>query len=195
MKLGCRRTTTKNRRTTTNFKIIITIKSKTISKDFQAEQLSLIFSKDENNDIEKEEKLKVFADFRRKFLDIAIKEINNNSHLDITNLKVEPIKTGKKITSLYFTFKKKMNVQNMNAEEKKCYDYFLSFGFAETQILHLLNRIGYENMYAMFNDKISTKKSEYGFRFYHKSTKNEIKSLSGFLYENVFNNYLKPIKD
>lgn len=173
----------------------ITIKSKTISKDFQAEQLSLIFSKDENNDIEKEEKLKVFADFRRKFLDIAIKEINNNSHLDITNLKVEPIKTGKKITSLYFTFKKKMNVQNMNAEEKKCYDYFLSFGFAETQILHLLNRIGYENMYAMFNDKISTKKSEYGFRFYDKSTKNEIKSLSGFLYENVFNNYLKPIKD
>lgn len=173
----------------------ITIKSKTLNIDLQAEQLSLIFSKDETNDIETVEKLKVFADFRKKFLDVAINEINNNPYLDITNLKFEPIKTGNKITSLYFTFKKKMNVENMSDEEKKCYDYFLSFGLKETQILHLLNRIGYENMYNMFNDKISSKKSEYGFRFYDKLKGTEIKKLSGFLYENVFNKILKTIKD
>lgn len=173
----------------------ITIKSKTLNTDLQAEQLSLIFSKDENNDIEKVEKLKVFADFRKKFLEVAIKEINNNTNLDITNLKVEPIKTGNKITSLYFTFKKKMNLQNMNAEEQKCYDYFISFGLNDTQIFHLLNRIGYENMYNEFNDKISTKKSVYGNVFFDRNTEKEIKNLSGFLYENVFNNILKPIKD
>lgn len=173
----------------------ITIKSKTLNSDLQAEQLSLIFSKDENNDIEKVEKLKVFADFRKKFLNIAISEINNNPHLDITNLKVEPLKTGNKITSLYFTFKKKMNLHNMNSEELKCYEYFLSFGLAENQILHLLNRIGYENMYSMFNAKISSKKDLYGYKFFDKSTQKEINNLSGFLYENVFDTYLKGDKD
>lgn len=173
----------------------ITIKSKTLNTDLQAEQLSLIFSKDENNDIEKVEKLKVFADFRKKFLNIAINEINNNPQLDITNLKVEPLKTGNKITSLYFTFKKKMNIENMNADELKCYEYFLSFGLRETQILHLLNRIGYENMYSMFNAKISSKKDVYGYKFFDKSTQKEINKLSGFLYDNVFNSYLKSDKD
>lgn len=173
----------------------ITIKSKILNTDLQAEQLSLIFSKDENNDIEKVEKLKVFADFRKKFLNTAINEINNNPHLDITSLKVEPLKTGNKITSLYFTFKKKMNIENMNADELKCYEYFLSFGLRESQILHLLNRIGYENMYSLFNSKISSKKDTYGYKFFDKSTQKEIKKLSGFLYDNVFNNYLKSDKD
>lgn len=169
----------------------ITIKSKTLNIDLQAEQLSLIFSKDENNDIEKVEKLKVFYEFKRRFLDVAVAEINNNMLLDITNLKFEALKTGNRVTSLYFTFKKKMNKENMSDEELKCYNYFIGWGMAETQVLHLLNRIGYENMYSEFNAKITSKKTQYGYLFYDKSTQKEIKNLSGFLYENVFPNILK----
>lgn len=173
----------------------ITIKSKSLNTDLQAEQLSLIFSKDEDNDIEKVEKLKVFYEFRRKFLDIAIAEINDNPHLDITNLKFEPIKTGTRVTSLYFTFKKKANKENLSEDELKCYNYFTDFGLTESQVLHLINRIGYENMYSQFNDKITSKKDIYGYKFYDKSTQKEINKLSGFLYENVFHNILKSFKD
>lgn len=169
----------------------ITIKLKGSNVTAEAEQLSLIFSNEETNDIEKVEKLAVFSDFKRRFLDGAIREINNNPQLDITNLKFTTIKTGNKVTTLHFTFKKKMNKENMSEEELKCYKYFIDFGLTESQIFLVLDRIGYENMYASFNAKITSKKSPYGYKFYDITTDSEIKNLAGFLYEKVFNEYLK----
>lgn len=169
----------------------ITIKLKGSNVTAEAEQLSLIFSNEETNDIEKVEKLAVFSDFKRRFLDGAIREINNNPQLDITNLKFTTIKTGNKVTTLHFTFKKKMTKENMSEEELKCYKYFIDFGLTESQIFLILDRIGYENMYASFNAKIASKKSPYGYKFYDITTNSEIKNLAGFLYEKVFNDYLK----
>lgn len=169
----------------------ITIKLKGSNVSAEAEQLNLIFSNDETNDIEKVEKLTVFSDFKRRFLDVAINEINNNPQLDITNLKFTTLKTGNKITTLHFTFKKKMNKENMSDEELKCFNYFVNFGLTENQIFIVLDRIGYENMYASFNAKIVSKKSSYGYKFYDNTTNSEIKNLAGFLYEKVFNEYLK----
>ncbi|MCY1659295.1 replication initiation protein [Chryseobacterium sp. SL1] len=169
----------------------ITIKLKGTNISAEAEQLGLIFSNEETNDIEKVEKLAVFSDFKRRFLDGAIREINNNPQLDITNLKFTTIKTGNKVTTLHFTFKKKMNKENMSEEELKCYKYFIDFGLTESQIFLVLDRIGYENMYASFNAKIASKKSSYGYKFYDITTNSEIKNLAGFLYEKVFNDYLK----
>lgn len=169
----------------------ITIKLKGSNVSAEAEQLNLIFSNDETNDIEKVEKLTVFSDFKRRFLDVAINEINNNPQLDITNLKFTTLKTGNKITTLHFTFKKKMNKENMSDEELKCFNYFVNFGLTESQIFIVLDRIGYENMYASFNAKIVSKKSSYGYKFYDNTTNSEINNLAGFLYEKVFNEYLK----
>lgn len=169
----------------------ITIKLKGSNVSAEAEQLNLIFSNDETNEIEKVEKLTVFSDFKRRFLDVAINEINNNPQLDITNLKFTTLKTGNKITTLHFTFKKKMNKENISDEELKCFNYFVNFGLTESQVFIVLDRIGYENMYASFNAKIVSKKSSYGYKFYDNTTNSEINNLAGFLYEKVFNEYLK----
>lgn len=173
--------------------ISIKIKDKEITPE--AEQLSLIFSKEENNNIEKIERLPAFYDFKRRFLDIAINEINNNAKLDITNLKFETLKTGNKVTSLRFTFKKKLNKENMSEEETRCFNYFVGFGLTESQVFFLLNRIGYQNMYNSFKEKIGHKKGPYGRVFFELSTNTEIKNLPGFLYETVFADFLKYQKD
>ena len=51
-------------------------------------------------DIVQLEKLKIFAEFKRNFLDGAIKNINKDPLLDISIIGYDKLKTGNKITHL-----------------------------------------------------------------------------------------------
>ena len=161
--------------------------SKNIDVSEEEIQLQLVFSKDDSNlNYERIERFTKFNEFKRNFLDRAVTAINDNFKLDITNLKYETLRTGKKISHIHFTFKKVMNLENMNDQEKICNSHFINFGLQENQILFLLNRIGHEIMYKKFNDKIDRKKTIYGVKYFDKVTDEEIKNLAGFLYDNVF---------
>lgn len=153
----------------------------------EEKQLQLIFSKNDESNYERIEKLTAFNDFKKKFIDIAVLAINNNPKLDITNLKYTTRRTGRKITHITFTFKKVLNNQNIDNDEKTCFNHFINFGLNEKQILFVMNRIGYENMYNRFNEYIERKKDNtFGVQYYSKADGKLIKNLSGFLYEKVF---------
>ena len=55
-----------------------------------------------------------------------------------------------------------------------------------------MNRIGYENMYNMFNLTIRREKvSGFGIKYYDIKTGEQIIKIGGFLYEYVFHEILK----
>ena len=62
-------------------------------------QLELVFSNGSTK-YKKVEKLKIFAEFKRNFLDGAIKNINKDPLLDISIIGYDKLKTGNKITHL-----------------------------------------------------------------------------------------------
>ena len=158
-------------------------------------QLELLFNEDsKDHDFMKVEYLKIWGEFKRVFLDPAVEEINNNSKLDIDNLTYITKKTGRKITGLEFKFKKRIRIETLKQEELKCLNYFLTYGLSESQILYLLQRIGYEEMYRRLN-KMLTYNSNYDNKHssnYRRNvwieieTNQEIQNLGGYMYEKMF---------
>ena len=153
-------------------------------------QLRLLFGSD-SQDYIKIEKYEKFSDFR-KFLERACKTIESNPKLDINNLSFKFIKSGKKVTHLEFSFKKYLNNENLSADESKCKDYLISFGLSETQVFLLLNKIGHVTIYSKLSSKIRYEKDKLkGYKYFDRETNKEINNLAGFLYTNVFGDYLK----
>ena len=127
-------------------------------------------------------------------MDPAIEEFNNNSNLDISNIISTPIKIGRKITGLHFTFQKRLNKETMQPEMLNAIKQFTDYGLNENQIIFLMQRIGYKEMYnrfmnaLIFNRNYDDKTSKY-FRqkiWFANATGEEIKNLGGYLYNKVF---------
>lgn len=158
-------------------------------------QLKLLFQGDgEHEEYKRQEYLKSWSEFKRVFLDPAIEEFNQNPKLDISNIKYETIKTGRKITGIHFMFQKKLDLENLNEEMQNAVKYFKNYGLGEKQILFLLQRIGYKVMFSRVNEAITfnrnyDKRDSQYYRqkiWFDNKTGNEIKNLGGFLYEKVF---------
>ncbi len=158
-------------------------------------QLELLFSEETPPiDIERVEYLKVWGEFKRVFLDPAVEEINKNSKLDIDHLTYIPKKTGRKITGIEFKFKKRIRKESLSEEEIKAMNYFISYGLNEKQVVFLLQRLGYAEMYKRlneaitFNNQYDNKDSKLYRRnvWFENNSGNEIKNLGGFLYEKLF---------
>lgn len=161
----------------------------------EEKQLMLVFSKEEeeNSKYKKYERLPKFGEFRVKFLDKAVKSINENEKLDIKDLEYETIKKGQKVVSLKFTFLKITSVDNFNQEEKACYDLLIKFQMKHKQVLYLMNRISSEKIFEMMNDKIEQVevKPNLPKQLFDKETNTRIQNIGGFLYEKVFGEILK----
>lgn len=164
------------------------------SKDWQ-KQLTLIFDKTDISDqYERVELLSRWAEFRRVFLDPAVEDINSNPNLDISNLKYETIKLGRKVTNLHFTFQRRYSATDLDEAHKTALKQFVEFGLNERQVLYLFQRIGFRNMYdrfnksATFNNFYDSKESKHYHRkvWFENKTGKEIQNLGGFLYEKVF---------
>ena len=71
-------------------------------------------------------------------------------------------------------------------------DYLISFGLSETQVFLLLNKIGHVTIYSKLSSKIRYEKDKLkGYKYFDRETNKEINNLAGFLYTNVFGDYLK----
>lgn len=167
--------------------------------DYQEEtpqmQLKLLF---ENESIpenyKRVEYLQVWGEFKRVFLDPAIEAFNSNNKLDISNIHYEPIKTGRKITGLVFTFQKRLDEENLSREDKNALTYFQDYGLNKNQIMFLLQRIGSDLMFKRFNDAVTfnryiddTDSKHYRMKiWFDNKTQEPIKNLGGYLYEKVF---------
>jgi plasmid replication initiation protein len=167
--------------------------------DYQEEtpqmQLKLL-SENESipEDYKRVEYLQVWRDFKRVFLDPAIEAFNSNNKLDISNIHYEPIKTGRKITGLVFTFQKRLDEENLSREDKNALTYFQDYGLNKNQIMFLLQRIGSDLMFKRFNDAVTfnryiddTDSKHYRMKiWFDNKTQEPIKNLGGYLYEKVF---------
>ncbi|WP_312306360.1 replication initiation protein [Chryseobacterium sp.] len=161
----------------------------------QQMQLKLLFQPDEQQKIfEKKEYLKSWSEFKRVFLDPAIDDFNSNSKLDISNIKCIPIRNGRKTTGLHFTFQKRLDKETLEPEMLNAIKQFKEYGLNENQIMFLLQRIGYREMFNRFMNAVSfnryydLKESKY-FRqkiWFDNTTGEEIKKLGGYLYDKVF---------
>lgn len=174
---------------------IVFINEKDKSSKSQQMQLKFLFDKSNlTDDYERIEYLTRWADFKRVFLDPAIADFNSNEKLDISHISYSTIKKGRKITSLHFKFQKRLDKSNLSTLHKTAVTHFTSFGLTENQVLFLLQRIGQENMYnrvnsaITFNNHFENSESKYYRRkiWFTNDTGEEIKNLSGYLYEKVF---------
>lgn len=165
------------------------------TKERQQLQLKLLFQpEDQNKDHKKKEYLKVWSEFKRVFLDPAIEEFNSNSNLDISNIICNPMKTGRKITGLHFTFQKRLNKQTMEPEMLNAIKHFKDYGLNENQIMFLLQRIGYKEMFNRFMNAVTFNRSydDKASKYFHQkiwfdnATGEEIKNLGGYLYDKIF---------
>jgi len=164
------------------------------TKESQQIQLKLLFQAEGQEYYEKQEYLKVWSEFKRVFLDPAIDDFNNNFKLDISNIKYIPIRTGRKITGLHFTFQKRLSKETLEPEMINAIQHFKEYGLNENQIMFLLQRIGYREMFnrfmnnVTFNKYYDNKESKYFHQkvWFDSSTGEEIKRLGGYLYEKVF---------
>lgn len=177
--------------------IVYKSKNGLINKKNEEKQLKFIFDKagEIEHQYEKIEVFKVWSEFKRSFLDPAITDINNTPSLDISNLKYEAIKTGRKVTNLKFTFQRKFNLEGMDEEHKVGIDFFTKeLELSEKQVLFLYDRIGLKNMYKRIKESIifnpyysNSQHPNRGRKIYFKkSTMEEIKNIGGYLYEKVF---------
>lgn len=166
-------------------------------KSLKSEQLQLQFLFDKSNltdEYERVEYLIRWADFKRVFLDPAIAEFNSNERLDISHISYNTIKNGRKITSIHFSFQKRLDKSNLSSLHKTALAHFTSYGLTEGQTIFLLQRLGHENMYnrvnsaITFNNHFDNKESKHYRRkiWFKNDTGEEIKNLSGFLYTTVF---------
>lgn len=158
-------------------------------------QLNLIFEDDFNTEsYSKVEYFKSWSEFKRNFLDPAIDDFNSNTSLDISKISYTLTKKGRKVVGLSFSFIPKKNKETLTEAELTAVKYFLDLGLTEKQIIFLLQRIGYKEMYKRladaitFNNNFSNDKSPNAKRkiWFTNDTKEEIVNIGGYLYEKVF---------
>ncbi|RLJ22907.1 replication initiator protein [Chryseobacterium sp. 7] len=165
------------------------------TQESQQLQLKLLFQPDEKQtDFKKKEYLQSWSEFKRVFLDPAIESFNSNTKLDISNIKWTTVKSGRKITGLHFTFQKRLDKDSLEPEMMNAIKHFTEYGLKENQIMFLLQRMGYKEMYNRFMNAVTFNKSydNKESKFYHKKvwfeteSGEEIKKLGGYLYDKVF---------
>jgi hypothetical protein len=184
-------TSLKELRTLLGFNIFDNPDLANVSPEIKREKQLKLFFEDREP---KKEILKRWVDFRRVFLDPALDDYNSNDNLDIRNIKYQMIKTGTKVTSLKFTFEKRLSKGTLSDQQKKAIQYFTSLGLSESQVLFIMQRIGFEEMYnrstnaITFNREYDNKDSAYYHRkvWFDNYDKSEIKNLGGYLYDKVF---------
>lgn len=85
-----------------------------------------------------QEKYKEFRDFKRAFLEPIIKEINEETEL---NISYEFIKTSRKVTGIFFKIEKKeMEVINSESNENLLSDQMLSLGLSYNKIQDFIKK-------------------------------------------------------
>ncbi|MDE1206032.1 MULTISPECIES: replication initiation protein [Tenacibaculum] len=128
-----------------------------------------------------------YSHFERDFLRPAINSINGDISNDINNLKIsKKTKTGRKITHLEFRFN--ALGKDLTDDELKCLEFFIECNLDKEQVIFLIKRIGYQEMYGRWmrnvdrkvydNDKLA--------KFYERKSQKEIKNISGYLYQVLF---------
>lgn len=151
----------------------------------QEEQLKFIFIPQDK--FEFVDNCPRYSHFERDFLAPAIKSINDDISKDINNLRISrKTKTGRKITHLEFKFN--ALGKDLTQEEKECLKFFETLKLEREQVIFLLKRIGYKEMYGRWMKNVDRKvydEDEIA-KFYEKKTQKEIKNISGYLYSILF---------
>lgn len=128
-----------------------------------------------------------YSYFERDFLLPAIKSINRDISKDINNLRISrKTKTGKRITHLEFKFN--ALGKDLNKDEKECLKFFEAHKLEREQIIFLLRRIGYKEMYGRWMRNVEKRVYEKDkiAKFYERESKKEILNISGYLYSILF---------
>lgn len=149
------------------------------------EQLKILFIPEDKYDIK--DSCPRYSVFERDFLLPAIKSINKDISKDINNLKIsKKNKTGRRITHLEFTFN--ALGKDLSEEEIECLEHFQSCDLDKTQIIFLLKRIGYKEMYGRWMKNVEKKVLEGGgeAKYYARKSHKEIKNIAGYLYSVLF---------
>jgi len=158
---------------------------KILSKD---EQLKLVFIP--QNDYELKDSCPRFSVFERDFLVKAIDNINNDSSKDINNLKIaKKIKSGRSITHIEFTFN--ALGKDLTDEEQKAVALFTDYGLDFQQIVYLLRRIGFKEMYGRIMKHVKIQNDDNGKKqFFIRKENSEvgqrIENLSGYFYKVLY---------
>lgn len=140
-----------------------------------------------NNKFEFLDKYPIYSRFENDFLKGAIENINSDSSKDINNLVISrKIKTGRKITHLEFKFN--ALGKDLTEEEITCLNMFLDLKLDKQQVLYLLKRIGYKEMYGRWMKNIERKvlNNSTDAKFYDRRTNKEIHNIPGYLYKSIF---------
>lgn len=128
-----------------------------------------------------------YSHFERDFLKPAIRAINQDISKDIKNLIISrKTKTGRKITHLEFKFN--ALGKDLTMDETKCLKFFEQCKLDREQIIFLIKRIGYKEMYGRWMQNVEKKiyDSDRIAKFYERKTQKEIKNISGYLYSILF---------
>lgn len=161
-----------------------------IDKDTQRpiernEQLKLLFIPSDK--YEMVDRCPRYSIFERDFLKPAIDAINKDGGKDINNLKISnKIKTGRSITHLEFTFNALGAA--LSQDEEKAKEMFTGIGLDEAQVVYLLKRVGYQEMYGRYMHNVEVKSIEEDRkpRYYERGTGKEIKNMPGYFYKVLF---------
>ena len=140
-----------------------------------------------NNKFEFVDKYPLYSRFENDFLIPAIKNINSDSSKDINNLTIsKKTKTGRKITHLEFKFN--ALGKDLSDEEITCLNMFLNLKLDKQQVLFLLKRIGYKEMYGRFMKNIDRRvtESDSEAKFFDRKNNREINNIPGYLYKVLF---------
>ena len=148
-------------------------------------QLKLMFIPEDKYDFK--DSCPRYSVFERDFLTPAINSINKDISKDINNLSIsKKKKTGRKITHLEFTFN--ALGKDLSEEEIKCLKLFQSCDLDKDQIIFLLKRIGYKEMYGRWMKNVERKilEGDGVAKYYERKSHKEIKNIAGYLYSVLF---------
>lgn len=149
------------------------------------EQLKLIFIPGNKYDFK--DNYSRYSHFERDFLIPAINSINKDVSKDIQNLRIsKKTKTGRKITHLEFKFN--ALGKDLTENEKSCLKLFQDCNLDKEQVIFLLKRIGYKEMYGRWMHNVEKKvfENDNVAKYYERKTKKEIVNISGYLYSVLF---------
>lgn len=160
------------------------------------EQLKLIFIPQDKYQLK--DSCQRYSVFERDFLKKAIESINNDHSKDINNLKISnKIKSGRKITHLEFTFNA-LGKKVLTDEENKTVEIFKGYGLDEDQVVYLLKRIGFKEMYGRLMHNVKKGLNDKGKAIYYVRKENSekgtvINNLPGYFYKVLYPELQKEV--
>lgn len=127
-----------------------------------------------------------YSIFERDFLKPAIKSINLDNNKDINNLMIsKKLKTGRSITHLEFTFN--ALGKELTSDEKQCLGFFKEFGLGNEQIIYLLKRIGFKEMYGRYMKSVDRQVlDDRSVIFIERKNGKKIEKIAGYFYTVLF---------